>query len=160
MSSWFLTYSPVPQAELLVAQYGKRCSGVSYVCPRSKASHRPPAGLLHPLPIPSPSWSHIAVDFITALPPSHGNSIILNVDDHFSKSVHFVSLPKLPSALETTETIVSQVFRIHGLPVDIVSYRGSKVWQAFCRSVGATSSLSSGYHPQSNRQTERAKQDL
>ena len=50
------------------------------------------------------------------------------------------------------------------LPQDIVSDRGpqftSKVWQAFCRGIGATVSLSSGYHPQTNGQAERANQAL
>ncbi|XP_040901651.1 uncharacterized protein LOC121186853 [Toxotes jaculatrix] len=44
------------------------------VCARSKASHRPPAGLLCPLPVPSRPWSHIAVDFVTGLPPSQGHT--------------------------------------------------------------------------------------
>ncbi|KAI3362832.1 hypothetical protein L3Q82_001874 [Scortum barcoo] len=35
-----------------------------------------------------------------------------------------------------------------------------KVWTAFCKALGATPSLSSGYHPQSNGQTERANQSL
>ncbi|XP_077395444.1 uncharacterized protein LOC144031617 [Festucalex cinctus] len=47
---------------------------------------------------------------------------------------------------------------------DIVSDRGpqfvSQVWKRFCKSLGATYSLSSGYHPQSNGQTERTNQDL
>ncbi len=46
----------------------------------------------------------------------------------------------------------------------VVSDRGpqfvSKFWSEFCRLLGATVSLSSGYHPQSNGQTERANQDL
>ncbi len=46
----------------------------------------------------------------------------------------------------------------------MVSDRGpqfvSKLWSEFCRLLGATVSLSSGYHPQSNGQTERANQDL
>ena len=33
-------------------------------------------------------------------------------------------------------------------------------WQAFCRGIGATVSLSSGYHPQTNGQAERANQAL
>ncbi|KAK7878028.1 hypothetical protein WMY93_031309 [Mugilogobius chulae] len=44
------------------------------VCARSKSTHQRPAGLLHPLPIPSRPWSHIAVDFVTGLPPSEGMS--------------------------------------------------------------------------------------
>ncbi|KAK9533156.1 hypothetical protein VZT92_008305 [Zoarces viviparus] len=108
--------------------------------------------------------SHIAVDFVTGLPPSGGNTTILTIVDRFSKAVHFIPLPKLPSAMETADLLVLHVFRLHGIALDIVSDRGpqfsSQVWKAFCRELGATASLSSGYHPQTNGQTERANQDL
>nr|CBN81752.1 Pol polyprotein [Dicentrarchus labrax] len=134
------------------------------VCARGKSSHQPPAGLLHPLPVPRRPWSHIAVDFVTGLPTSEGNDTILTIVDRFSKSVHFVPLPKLPSSLETAKLLVTHVFRLHGIPQDIVSDRGpqfaSQVWRAFCQALGASVSLSSGYHPQSNGQTERANQQL
>jgi len=60
--------------------------------------------------------------------------------------------------------MVNQVFRLHGIPVDIVSDRGpqfiSQFWRAFGRALGATISPSSGFHPQSNGQTERLNQEL
>lgn len=134
------------------------------VCARAKATHQPPAGLLRPLPVPARPWSHIALDFVTGLPPSQGNTTILTIVDRFSKSVHFVPLPKLPTALETADLLVNNVFRLHGIPSDIVSDRGpqfiSQVWKAFCKALGASVSLSSGYHPQTNGQAERANQDL
>ncbi len=127
-------------------------------------SNRPPVGLLRPLSIPSRPWSHIAMDFVTGLPPSSGNTVILTVVDRFSKAVHFIPLPKLPSARETAVIVFDHVFRIHGLPVDVVSDRGpqfsSRFWTEFCRLLGATASLPSGYHPQTNGQSERANQDL
>ncbi len=134
------------------------------VCARGKTSNRPPEGLLQPLSVPSRPWSHIVLDFVTALPPSLGNTVVLTVVDRFSKAAHFIPLPKLPSAKETAATVVNHVFRIHGLPADVVSDRGpqfvSKFWREFCRLLGATVSLSSGFHPQTNGQTERANQDL
>ena len=134
------------------------------VCARSKNTHRPPAGLLHPLEVPTRPWSHIAVDFVTGLPPSDGNDTILTIVDRFSKAVHYVPLSKLPSAPEMSDLLVQHVVRLHGIPVDIVSDRGpqftSKVWQTFCKGIGATVSLTSGYHPQSNGQAERANQSL
>ncbi len=134
------------------------------VCATGKTSNRPPDGLLQPLSVPSRPWSHIALDFITALPPSQGKTVVLTVVDRFSKAAHFIPLPKLPSAKETAVTVVDHVFRLHGLPMDVVSDRGpqfvSKFWQEFCKLLGATVSLSSGFHPQSNGQTERANQDL
>ena len=117
-----------PTLETKVREFVAACD----VCSRSKASHRPPAGLLRPLP--------------------------------FSKMVHFAALPKLPSAAETADLLVSHMVRLHGIPLDIVSDRGpqftSRVWQAFCRGIWAMVSLSSGYHPQTNGQAERANQAL
>uniref|UniRef100_A0A9J8AF28 Uncharacterized protein n=1 Tax=Cyprinus carpio carpio TaxID=630221 RepID=A0A9J8AF28_CYPCA len=109
-------------------------------------------------------WSHIALDFVTGLPPSRGNTVVLTVVDRFSKAAHFIPLPKLPSAKETAQVVVDHIFRIHGLPVDVVSDRGpqfvSRFWKEFCRQIGASTSLSSGFHPQTNGQSERANQVL
>lgn len=149
-----------PSMEADTRDYVAACS----VCARGKSSHRPSEGLLQRLPIPSRPWSHIAMDFVTGLPVSQGNSVILTIVDHFSKAVHVVALPKLPSARETADLLGQHVIRLHGIPLDIVSDRGlqfiSQVWQAFCRTLGATVSLSSGFHPQTKGQTERANQDL
>lgn len=107
-------------------------------------------------------WSHIALDFITGLPPSAGKTVILTVVDRFSKSAHFIPLTKLPSAKETAQIMIDNVFKFHGLPTDVVSDRGpqfaSQFWREFCRLIGATASLSSGFHPQTNGQAERANQ--
>uniref|UniRef100_A0A3B3HSU2 Integrase catalytic domain-containing protein n=1 Tax=Oryzias latipes TaxID=8090 RepID=A0A3B3HSU2_ORYLA len=73
-------------------------------------------------------------------------------------------MPQLPTALETANILVNHVFKCHGIPTHIVSDRGpqfiSQVWKAFCSALGATVSLSSGYHPQSNGQAEQANQEL
>lgn len=91
--------------------------------------------VLHPLPIPRRSWSHASADFITGLPKSKDNTVIF--------------------------VVVERVFR---LPQDIVSDCGpqfsSWVWRAFCRLFGATASLSSDFHPQSNGQTEELEATL
>lgn len=109
-------------------------------------------------------WSHIAVDFVTGLPSSSGNTTILTIIDRFSKAAHFVALTKLPTALETAQLLTQHVFRLHGIPQDIVSEWGpqftSQVWRAFCSELGAKVSLSSGFHPQTNGQAERANQEL
>ncbi|KAI2650126.1 Transposon Tf2-6 polyprotein [Labeo rohita] len=129
-----------------------------------KSAHQLPAGLLQPLPIPRRPWSHIAIDFVTDLPPSSGQTTILTVIDRFSKACRFIPLPKLPSALETVEALCNQVFRFYGLPEDILSDRGpqftSRVWSSFCKLLNINVSLTSGYHPQSNGQAERLNQEL
>ncbi|KAL0177558.1 hypothetical protein M9458_026452, partial [Cirrhinus mrigala] len=133
-------------------------------CNTSKTSHQLPAGLLQPLPIPKRPWSHIALDFVTDLPPSQGHTTILSVIDRFSKGCRFVPLPKLPSAMETAEVLCNTVFRFYGLPEDIVSDRGpqftSRLWSNFFRLLGVNVSLTSGYHPETNGQVERLNQEL
>jgi transposase InsO family protein len=68
--------------------------------------------------------------------------------------VRFIALPKLPSAKEAAEVMMDQVFKIHGFPKYIVSDRGpqfvSRFWSEFCRIIGATASLTTGYHPEAN----------
>uniref|UniRef100_A0A8K9UIS2 Gypsy retrotransposon integrase-like protein 1 n=1 Tax=Oncorhynchus mykiss TaxID=8022 RepID=A0A8K9UIS2_ONCMY len=134
------------------------------VCAQNKSTNRASSGLLHPLPIPRRPWSHLALDFVTGLPSSVGNTVILTIVDRFSKFAHFVPLSKLPSATETSEILVREVFRVHGLPCGIVSDRGpqftSAVCKSFCLAIGATVSLTSGFHPQSNGQAERANQKM
>ncbi|KAL2095539.1 hypothetical protein ACEWY4_007687 [Coilia grayii] len=149
-----------PDLEREVREYVLAC----LVCNRNKASNSPTAGLLQPLPVPSRPWSHISLDFVTGLPASEGKTVILTIVDRFSKMAHFVPLPKLPSAKETAQAVQQHVFHLHGIPADVVSNRGpqftSSFWKEFCRLLGATVSLTSGFHPQANGQSERANQEL
>ncbi len=66
--------------------------------------------------------------------------------------------------METAEQMFNHVFRYFGIPEDIVSDRGpqfiSRVWKNFLKLLGVTVSLSSGYHPQTNGQTERKIQEI
>ncbi len=133
-------------------------------CAISKSPHHLPAGKLLPLPVPNRTWSHLGVDFVTDLPVSEGNTCILVVVDRFSKSYRLIPLKNLPTAMETAEKMFNHVFRYFSIPEDIVSDRGpqliSRVWKNFLKLPGVTVSLSSGYHPQTNGQTERKIQEI
>ncbi|KAL0197996.1 hypothetical protein M9458_006536, partial [Cirrhinus mrigala] len=141
-------------------RYVQSCS----VCAMSNSPRMLPAGKLVPLPIPERPWSHLGVDFVSDLPSSEGNTCILVIVDRFSKTCKFVPLKGLPTAMETAEHLFNQVFRHFGIPEKIVSDRGpqfiSHVWKAFFKLLGVTVNLSSGYHPQTNGQTERKIQEL
>ena len=126
------------------------------VCAQAKGGSLCPQGLLQPLSVPHRPWSHIA--------ESRSHTVILSVVDRFSKYAHFIPLPKLPSAKETAQLRLQQVFRLHSLPREVTSDRGpqftSAFWGAFCKQVGAKPQLSSGFHPQTKGQMERLKQEL
>ncbi|KAI2646180.1 Transposon Tf2-8 polyprotein [Labeo rohita] len=140
-------------------RYVQSCS----VCAKSNSPRQLPTGKLVPLPIPERPWSHLGVDFVTDLPESEGNTCVPVVVDRFSKACKLVPLRGLPTAMETAEHLF-QVFRHYGLPEEIVSDRGpqftSHVWKAFFKLLGISVNLSSGYHPQTNGQTERKIQEL
>ncbi|KAI2652628.1 Transposon Tf2-8 polyprotein [Labeo rohita] len=127
-------------------------------------SGHPGSRKLVPLPIPERPWSHLGVDFVTDLPESEGNTGVLVIVDRFSKACKLVPLRGLPTALEMAERLFHQVFRHYGLPEEIVSDRcpqfTSHVWKAFFKLLGITVNLSSGYHPQTNGQTESKIQEL
>ncbi len=84
---------------------------------------------------------------------------MLGVIAHFSKSCRLLTLKGLLTAMVTAKLLFNSVFRYYGIPEVKVSDRGpqfiSRLWKAFYTLLGVTGSLSSGYHPQSNVQTER-----
>ncbi|CAJ0919601.1 unnamed protein product [Ranitomeya imitator] len=67
-------------------------------------------------------------------------SVIWVVCDRFSKMVHLVPLSKLPSSSDLVPLFFQHVVRLHGIPENIVSDRGSqfvsRFWRAFCGRMG------------------------
>ena len=53
---------------------------------------------------------------------------------------------------------ISQIFKYHGLPTSIVSYRDPKMtslfWQGLFENLGTKFNLSLAYHPHTNGQSE------
>ncbi|WVZ02924.1 hypothetical protein V8G54_023730 [Vigna mungo] len=124
----------------------------------SKTANTLPAGLLQPLPVPSQIWEQICMDFITALPPAQGYSVIMVVIDRLSKFAHFLPLKQDFSSQQVAETFVQHIIKLHGFPRSIVSDRDkifiSKFWQQLFKLQGTTLSMSSAYHPQTDGQSE------
>lgn len=143
-----------------ITQYVKQCR----TCNMHKPSHQLPAGLLRPLPLPQRPWSHIAIDFITVFQSSNNCTTILTIIDRFSKACRLLPLPKLPTALQTAKHLCNWVFRLYGLPEDILSDRGPqftfRLWSALFQALNVNVTQTSGYHPQSNGQVERLNQEL
>lgn len=73
------------------------------------------------------------MDFIVDLPPSEGFTTILVTVDHLLKMAHFLPMVGTPSDLDTANTFIKEVVRLHRVPDNIVSDRGvqftSKFWK-------------------------------
>ena len=99
------------------------------------------------------------MDFVTGLPWSEGCDAIRVVVDRFTKQRHLIGCRSDIDAAGTAELFLRHVFRLHGLPLDIVSDRGpqfvSDFWKHLCRRLGIERKLSTAFHPQTDGQTER-----
>jgi len=128
------------------------------ICQQAKVDNTLPAGLLQPLPIPKQIWEDVAMDFITALPPSQGFTVIMVVIDRLSKYAHFATLRSDYNSKQVAEIFVKNIIRLHGFPKTIVSDRDkvftSQFWQHLFKLSGTTLNLSTAYHPQSDGQSE------
>ena len=149
-----------PNSRQDVKKYVLSCD----TCARCKTPRSLKVGLLQPLPVPSRPWGSISMDFIVDLPTSKGQNTILVVVDRLTKAAHFIACNGPPSAKETADLMIQNVFRLHGVPDEVVSDRGvqftSKFWRSFCTSLEIDINLSTAFHPQSNGQTERTNQTL
>jgi hypothetical protein len=151
-----------PKMEEETRDYVRSCD----VCQRDKASRKKKYGLLQPLEIPHKPWKSIAMDFIVGLPESKGFTQIWVVIDRLTKMAHFVPMrtgEKSP-AKDLAITFAKEVWRLHGLPSDIVSDRGSlfisSFWKELMEHLGVELNLSTAFHPQTDGQTERVNQTL
>nr|XP_027086609.1 uncharacterized protein K02A2.6-like [Coffea arabica] len=134
------------------------------VCQRCKHENVPYPGLLQALTILDKAWSHLTMDFIEKLPMSQGMDTIMVVIDRFTKYAHFLVLKHPFTAIQVAQLFLDNVYKLHGLPVSIVSDKDkiftSKFWQELFRLMGAALHLSSSYHPQIDGHSERLNQCL
>src|ERR1700731_5117388 len=129
-----------------------------------KTVQHKPYGLMKFLPIPQRPWSSILMDFIEGLPLSLDFDSILVIVDRLTKYAIFIECRKTDGAIELATLFLKHVFAKHGAPHDIVSDRGklfvSKFWSLLCHLLDIKANLSTAYHPETNRQTERINQIL
>ena len=144
-----------------VYNYVRSC----HSCQRNKPSQQSPPGLLQPLPIPSRPWTSISMDLITSLPQTdEGHDSIVTVVDRLTKMVHFFPCSVHVTAAQLANLFLNNIFRLHGLPTEIISDRDprfiSAFWKEFCKLLGTKQNLTSPYHPESDGQTERMNRIL
>jgi hypothetical protein len=139
-----------------VYKFCKSCG----TCQSSKDSTKRPRGLLHSLPIPGRPWESIGMDFIGPLPETkEGWNFLWVIICRLSSMVHLVPIPISTRASELANRYIQEVIRLHGIPHSIVSDRDprftSKFWKEIQRQLGTKLMMSTAFHPQTDRSTER-----
>jgi len=133
-------------------------------CQRNKNCTEQPAGKLMPNSIPDKAWTHILADFITKLPLAQGHDSILVVVDWFMKMAHFVPTTEKTTAEGLARLFRDNVWQLYGLPESIISDRGPQfvagLMEELNEILGIKTKLSTAFHLQTDRQTERMNQEL
>ncbi|TYK08815.1 pol protein [Cucumis melo var. makuwa] len=144
-----------------VADFVSRC----LMCQKVKAPRQRPAGLLQPLSVPGWKWESVSMDFITGLSKTlKGYTVIWVVVDRLTKSAHFVPGKSTYTASKWGHLYMTEIMRLHGVPVSIISDRDtrftSKFWKRLQLALGTRLDFSKAFHPQTDGQTERLNQIL
>ncbi|GKE07481.1 ty3-gypsy retrotransposon protein [Tanacetum coccineum] len=141
-----------------IKKYTKKFVAECDVCQRNKSDLAASPGYLQPLPIPTKVWHDISMDFIEALPPSQGKTIMFVVVDRLSKYAHFIPMSHPFTARQVAQAFIDNVYKLHGLPNTIVSDRDkifiSHFWQSLFKVMKVQLNLSTAYHSQIDGQTE------
>ena len=103
--------------------------------------------------------------FVVGLPHSRdGYDSIWVIVDRLTKSTHFLPVKATYSVTKLAKLYVKHVVCLHGVPVSIVSYRGSiftsRFWQKLQEAMGTRHDFSTAFHPQTNGQSKRTIQTL
>ena len=105
------------------------------------------------------------MDFVTHLPKTkQGYDALLVMVDYLTKMLILWPTHSTAIAVDTMRIFVDSVVRSHGLPRVIVSDRDTRFTSTFWREIfkimGTTLAMSSGFHPQTGGQTERANRSI
>ncbi|KAA3483847.1 DNA/RNA polymerases superfamily protein [Gossypium australe] len=139
--------------------------GKCLTCQQVKAEHQLPSGLLQPVKIPLFKWERITMDFVSGLPltPTKKDSVWVVVD-RLTKTAHFLPVRMDYSLQKLAKLYVSEIVKLHGVPVSIISDRDprftSRFWKALHEALGTKFNFSTAFYPQSDGQSERVIQIL
>nr|GEV82769.1 reverse transcriptase domain-containing protein [Tanacetum cinerariifolium] len=129
------------------------------------ASPKTPTEIHQFLEIPQWKWDNITMDFVTKLPrTSSGYDAIWVIVDCLTKSAHFLPMREGDSMDKLTKLYLKEVVTRHGIPILIIfdcdPRFASNFWRVFQKALGNRLDMSTAYHPQTDRQSERTIQPL
>ncbi|GKC46764.1 putative reverse transcriptase domain-containing protein [Tanacetum coccineum] len=150
-----------PNMKAIITEYVGKC----LTCSRVKAECQKPSGLLVQPDIPMWKWERITMDFIIKLPKTlNEHDTIWVIVDRLTKSAHFIPTRETDSMETLTRLYIKEIVSRHGVPISIISdldsHFTSRFWQSLQSALGTQLDMSTGYHPETDGQSERTIQTL
>ena len=110
-------------------------------------------------------FAHCSMDLTMDLPLSNGfNSILVMVDRGLTKGVILLPCNKMITAEQVVNLLLENLYKWFGLPDKIISDQGPQfaahAFHELLKLLNVTSKLSTAYHSQTDRATERANQKI
>ena len=143
-----------------VEEYIRTCDS----CARNKTSTQAPAGLLHPLPVPSSRFDELALDFVGPLPESGGFDMILGMTDRLTNYTKLEPVHSTATAEDIADVVYRSWCRQFGMPKAITSDRDklftSKFWKELFKKSKVQLRMSTAYHPETDGASERSNKTL
>ena len=105
------------------------------------------------------------MDFVVGFPKTMGKyDSIWVIVDRLTKSAHFILIKVTYNAEKLAKLYISEIVRLNGVPLSIISDRGtqftSMFWKILHAELGTRLDLSTALHPQTDGQSERTIQVL
>ena len=116
-------------------------------CKQVKVEHQKPGGMTQEIDISTWKWDMINMDFITGLPRTRRkHDSIWVIVDRMTKSSRFLAVKTTYSAEDYAKLYLTEIVRLPGVPLSIISYRGphfsSHFWNSFQKGLGTQVNLS------------------
>ena len=149
----------LPRMSALVRTYVSACPE----CAKKKTTTHKPHGSLQPIQPPAQPFEFITIDFITKLPPARLDDgveydVILTATDKSSHAVIFIPGRETWNAANWADVLLRDVVRRWGIPLSIISDRGSifvsDLWKSLFLKLDVSLLFSTSYHPQTDGQSE------
>ncbi|GKE11593.1 putative reverse transcriptase domain-containing protein [Tanacetum coccineum] len=101
---------------------------------------------------------------VAMLRTSNGYDTVWVIVDRLTKSAHFLPMKENDSMDKLARLYLKEVVTRHGIPVSVICNRDgrftSNFWRAYQKALGTRLDMSTAYHPQTDRQSEKTIQTL
>jgi len=154
----------MPRMSAVVRTYVSSCPE----CAKKRTANHKPYGKLQPIEPPVRPFSMLTIDFIMKLPPTifHGVECdaILTATDKTSRAVIFIPGREDWNTASWADVLLRDVIRRWGIPISIISDRGSvfvsELWKSLFAKLDVSLLFSTSYHPQTDGQSEATNKYL